>query len=178
MNLNAETAKMIVVMVGILIAALCDWKARKIPNALTFSMLGLGLILHIWGQGLSGAGVSLLGFVCGILLLYVPFSLGGVGGGDVKLLGAIGSLVGPQLVLHIFLASAVFGGIFSLITMVRGKAVRKTLQNIKNKALYFLLTRKWMTETVHENEEKTLGIPYACAIGCGTLLILFVLKGG
>lgn len=178
MSINLEAVKMTVVVAGVLTAVVCDWKARRIPNALTFSMIVLGLILHLWSQGFSGLGTGLLGLVCGILLLYLPFSLGGVGGGDVKLIGAIGALTGPALVLHIFLASAVFGGIFSIVEMIRKKAVRKTCKNIKDKALYFLLTRKFVPEPANQVRGKELGIPYACAIGCGTLLILFVLKGG
>ena len=181
MNLNmeaVETAKVSVAITGVLIAALCDWKTRKIPNALTFSMAALGFALHIGGQGAHGIGVSLFGLISGILLLYLPFSLGGVGAGDVKLVGAIGSLLGPALVLQVFLASAVFGGIFSLLAMVKGKAAGRTFQDIKHKALYFLLTRKWLAESRDQSGEPKLGIPYACAIGCGTLFILFVLKGG
>ena len=178
MNINAEAAKMIIVIAGVLAAALCDWKARKIPNWLTLSMIAFGLILHIASDGISGVGISLLGLVCGILLLYLPFSLGGVGGGDVKLLGAIGSLLGPVLVLQIFLASAVFGGIFSLVAMINGKTAKQTFQDLKNKALYFLLTRKFVAEPANNGGRKKLGIPYACAIGCGTLFILLVLKGG
>ncbi len=176
--MNIEIVKIMIAVTGVSIAVLCDWKARRIPNALTFPMVVFGLILYVWSHGLWGIGISLLGLICGILLLYFPFSLGGVGAGDVKLVGAIGSLLGPQLVFKIFLASAVFGGIFSIVEMIRKKAVRKTCQNVKDKALYFLLTRKFTPETTDEAGGKKLGIPYACAIGCGTLLILFVLKGG
>ncbi|OGX06375.1 MAG: hypothetical protein A3G87_01890 [Omnitrophica bacterium RIFCSPLOWO2_12_FULL_50_11] len=164
-----------IAVTGAAAAALCDWKTRKIPNALTLSMIVLGLILGYWSEGLPGLKQSFFGLIVGILFLYFPFAWGGVGGGDVKLVGAVGSLLGPALVFQIFLASAVFGGIFSVAAMIKGKAFRKTLRNIKDKALFFFLTRKVLPEVEGAQNDKRLKIPYACAIGCGTLFVLFVL---
>ena len=117
--------QIMIVITGILIALAFDWRMRKIPNALTFSMIALGFILNTYEQGLTGLQHSSLGLVLGILLLYLPFQGGGVGGGDVKLLGAIGSIVGPVFIFKIFLVSAIFGGALSLVMIIKNKAVKK-----------------------------------------------------
>jgi len=165
-------------IVGILIAAFFDWYKGRIPNWLTFSMVVLGILVNSVFYGVSGFQQSLVGFACGILFLFIPFAVGGVGGGDVKLMGAIGSLVGPGLIFQIFLVSAVFGGIFSLAAMVKQKAVKKTFEGIRNRLIYFALTKKAPQEEKWGQLKNKLAIPYAFAIGCGTIVVLLVFKGG
>lgn len=166
-----------VVLIGVMIAAWFDCKIGKIPNWLTFSLLLLGLALNGYLEGVAGLKQSFFGLVLAILFLYFPFKVGGVGGGDVKLLAGIGSLLGPVLVFEVFLASAVFGGVFSLAAMVKAKAVRNTFHGIFNRVFCLLTTRSVVTEELSTGH-KALRIPYACAIACGTLFVLFVVKGG
>ena len=134
-------------------------------------------MLNFLSNGVSGLTVSGLGLICGVLFLFFPFAWGGVGGGDVKLLGAIGSLLGPYMILKIFLASAVFGGILSLAAIMKSGATKESLASIKNKMLLVYLTKDVKSATSGGNR-KQIKIPYACAIDCGTLFVLFVLKGG
>ncbi len=170
--------KMILAIVGIAIAVGIDWRMRKIPNVLTFTMIILGLALNTFQNGFTGFQHSFLGLCLGILLLYFPFQLGGVGGGDVKLMGAIGSLLGPVFIFKIFLASALCGGILSFIYMIKRKAVRKTLEAIKAKAFYFLMTKTVLPESREASGKKQLSIPYSFAIGFGTLFVLLWIQGG
>ena len=171
-----EMAEKLVVIAGIMIAVFFDWKARRIPNWLTFSLLVIGLLFHTWAHGWAGFGQSAAGFAAGIFFLFIPFAFGGVGGGDVKLMGAIGSLVGAGLVFKIFLATAIFGGIFSLLEMIQRKAVRKTLKRIRDLLVYVALTKRIPPEETAKAQG--LHIPYAFAIGCGTLFVLCVMGGG
>ena len=86
-------------------------------------------------------------------------------------------MLGPVFIFKIFIASAVFGGIFSLMAMVKAKAVRNTCYGVFNRALCLMTARKVLSEGVLPGQ-KIIGIPYAWAIACGTLFVLFVLKGG
>lgn len=106
----------------IIFALVFDLKVRKIPNYITFTGTIVGIILYIITDGFSGLINGLLGMLVGIALLLIPFSMRGIGGGDVKLLGAIGAFKGVQFVINTFLASAIFGGIIALlIILYRGK---------------------------------------------------------
>ena len=160
---------------GVTIASALDIKIRKIPNWLTFSMIFSGLILNSYDGGINGFEQSFLGLAAGIFFLFIPFSLGGVGAGDVKLLGALGSLLGPVLIIKIVLVSAVFGGIFSLIFVLGKHRMAEVFKEIKNKVTFFMLTKKVLPEKTGFAQK--LSIPYACAIALGTLLVIFVLGG-
>ena len=160
---------------GVTIASIFDLKIRKIPNWLTFSLVFSGLLLNSYYGGMKGFEQSFLGLALGIFCLFLPFTLGGVGAGDVKLLGAIGSLVGPVLVFKIVLVSAIFGGLFSLFFIIGKKRVKEVFIEIRNKITFFMLTKRVLPEKLKGSQR--LSIPYACAIALGTVLVI-VVSGG
>lgn len=99
---------LVVAVVASAIAALIDWRTGKIPNELTLSVVVLGLLLQAVLAGRqgglsaagSGLGWGLLGLLaCGIVPLLIWLAKGG-GGGDVKMMGALGALLGPMVGLE------------------------------------------------------------------------------
>src|SRR4051812_31969964 len=104
-------------------AAVSDLRARRIPNWITLS-LALGGIAraalgHIGSPGGSGWIASTGGVALGVVLLYLPFALGQLGAGDVKLVAGAGAWLGPEGVVQLVLASAVAGGALALIIYFR-----------------------------------------------------------
>src|SRR5215471_9472491 len=92
-------------------AAFFDVKQRRIPNWLTYPGMVSGLVLRgfLFGwKGLIGAveGFLLLG---GIMFLF--YAVRAMGAGDVKLMAAVGSLVGPTHGFVVLLATAICGGV-------------------------------------------------------------------
>src|SRR5213594_4005417 len=74
-----------------LAAAVSDARTRRIPNALVAAGASAGLILNSWTGGGEGLTRSLLGLVAGFCVYLPFFLLRGMGGGDVKLMGALGA---------------------------------------------------------------------------------------
>ena len=82
-------------------AAIClvtDLRERKIFNVVTYPALAAGFILALAFGGVPGAELALFGAAVGALPALVAFLAGALGGGDVKLLAALGALVGPMRV--------------------------------------------------------------------------------
>lgn len=115
------TLKLIVFLVAVggftLAAAACDFRTRRIPNAITLPMFIAGLLFQLafggWSSGdgrLVGAGLAsgLAGFAIGFGLLFVLWMVGGGGGGDVKFMGALAVWLGFRLTLLVLVASTVF----------------------------------------------------------------------
>jgi prepilin peptidase CpaA len=101
------------VAVGAGAAAVIDLRTGRIPNPLTAALAALGFILAgfgLTGQSMTGAA---LGGVLGFLLMLPGHVLGGTGAGDVKLLAALGTLLGPAGVLMAFLYGAIAGGLLA-----------------------------------------------------------------
>ena len=89
------------------IALIFDLRLRRIPNALTVLFFILGLSFHIVLAGWPGLRFSLLGFAAGFGPLFLLWLLGGGGGGDVKMMGALGAWLGGPVTILIFLGSAI-----------------------------------------------------------------------
>ena len=90
-------------------AAVTDVRTRLIRNWLTVSLMLTGLLQSCFAGGTVRPGAAALGLLVGFGLLFVPFALGAVGGGDVKLFAGIGAWVGPGMVLQILVVEKVIG---------------------------------------------------------------------
>jgi prepilin peptidase CpaA len=115
------------VAAGALAATIIDIRTRRIPNDLTATMAGIGLGLS--ATGLSGLPLwaSLLGFAVGLALMMPGHLLGATGAGDVKLMAAIGAIVGPGIVVSAFLFTAVAGGVLAVVVALRRRRLGATL---------------------------------------------------
>lgn len=114
MNLSSE----IVLSVVLLVSAGTDLWRKTIYNLVTLPAMIAGLILGWYYGGLAGLGWSALALAaCGLLLL-LPFMLGGMGGGDVKLMAAVGALSGLNFALHTLLYACMLGGTAALLLMI------------------------------------------------------------
>ncbi|HEX5271180.1 MAG TPA: A24 family peptidase [Gemmataceae bacterium] len=103
-----------VVLSAALAAAITDvWKFR-VYNALTLPLLLAGLLYHGVREGPTGLALSVIGMLCGFGVLIVFYLLGGYGGGDVKLLAAVGAWLGPETTLYVFVASSLVAGVYAL----------------------------------------------------------------
>lgn len=76
--------------------------------------LVVGLALQGFQGGTSGLVFSLTGAAAGAALLIVPFSMGWVGGGDLKLLAAIGALMGVSFTFRTLLLASASAGVITL----------------------------------------------------------------
>ncbi len=147
-------ASVVVLAVG-LPAIWIDTRTHRIPNVLVGSTVLAACALQVGSHGTAGIGLVLGGAAVGLLALLPLYVAGAMGAGDVKLMGALGALVGPQ--------TAVLAVAF---TLVAGAAL----------ALAALGWRRWSVletpavEAISAQASALAGrIPYAGAIVAGTL---------
>lgn len=162
----------ICLMLILLLAVVSDLRSRKIPNRLTFPAVLAGILYHAGVGGWRGLLFSLEGMLLGLALLGVFYLLGGMGAGDVKLMAAVGSFLGPKDIFVAFIGTALVGGIYAIILVALNR--RWTLDAFKQKASrlrIFLLSGGMVSKTPRGKEGKP-ALSYGVAIALGTLLAL------
>jgi prepilin peptidase CpaA len=168
------------VLVAVLVtAAVCDLARGKVFNWLTYPaiVVGLGLAAlrgaaagNVW-EGLTD-GLAGFGFAFGVL--FVAYLVGGMGGGDVKLMGAVGALVGwnglaDYAALHAVFYSFLTAAAVGLVLMVWRGQTRAVVRNLLLAVRILPLPRATMDEAVGP---KTLHVPFGFAVCLGTVWFL------
>lgn len=96
-------------------AVVQDVKSRNISNWTTGGAALAGLIVNTVRHGLPGLGDAALGMVFGFVVFLVFYVLGGMGGGDIKLMAGFGSLLGSGQIWNAALMTAICGGVMALL---------------------------------------------------------------
>lgn len=141
---------LVVICFGMVLAAIIDGWAFKVPNWLTLSLVvsgwGLGL-LHTCGIPFDGgAGGVLEALLCtaiGFALLFPLLAIVGMGQGDVKMLMGFGAWVGAffggrdgiEILIWAFCLGAVVGGLCGIVMMVARRKFKKNLSNFREIAV-------------------------------------------
>jgi prepilin peptidase CpaA len=116
-----------VLAAGVLAATVIDLRTRRIPNGLTAAMTGIGIALAATGVSGPSVGGSFLGFALGLVLMLPGYRLGATGAGDVKLMAAVGAIVGPALVVTAFFCTAIAGGALAVVVAVKRRRLAETI---------------------------------------------------
>ena len=156
-----------------LTAAIWDIRVKRIPNKLTLPVFGLGLVYQVAFNQVDGLLAAGAGFAAGFGLLLLLWMIGSGGGGDVKLMGALGVWLGGKLTLMVLIASTVlaaFGTLFAIIF----KAGTKGVWASKDHYLGTGKTRKGekpRKETVDQKQKRrTMG--YAVPVALATWMVV------
>lgn len=148
MNLDPSPATwqlwcLAVLSLAMLIAVEADTRERRIPNVLVLLMLCAGVALNVLGPdngrgglfshfpGALGASGAVLGALVGLALFLPLYGLRAMGAGDVKLMAALGSFVGPMEALNLALSILVVGGVLAVLRMLWTRKSRLVLSNVR-----------------------------------------------
>jgi prepilin peptidase CpaA len=161
---------MVMALAVVLITAVWnDLRSSRIPNWLTFPAMGFALVGHAWLGGIPEAIFSLSGLGVGLGLFLIPYMSKGIGAGDVKLLAAIGAIVGPYGALLSGLLGILVGGAYAVGAMCYQWGFLPTGRKLLDSTIGFFLVggKAWGQD---------LALPfrlrYGLAVAGGTLLFM------
>lgn len=111
---------------ALIVLSVIDFRTYEIPIGINLFILALGLIHLVFHLGdWLEYGIGLLA-VSGFLWLLYQLSGGtAIGGGDVKLMGAAGLLLGWKLAIVAFLLGCILGSVIHIIRMKMSGAERR-----------------------------------------------------
>ncbi|WP_102027451.1 A24 family peptidase [Salirhabdus sp. Marseille-P4669] len=152
----------------LIISLITDIKERRILNIVTLPTIVFAFSYHFISSGLDGLLFSVSGFFVGIGLLLIPFIMGGMGAGDVKLLAAIGALMGSLFVFYAFIYTALIGGLIAVILLAKKKELFSSFRRM-------LFAAQTKTLDGVYKEDMHHAFPYGVPIVFGTFLNMGVL---
>jgi prepilin peptidase CpaA len=158
----------LILLLLLFLAVIYDQREQRIPNVLAFTGLILGIIWNIYIGGLPGAILSIKGLALGIGLLFIPFALGGMGAGDVKLLGVVGAFKGGLFAFQTFIAMALWGGLIAITLLIKRRQLGKTLGRLWALLLLHLFKVIKMQDAI-KSHNTGVCFPYALAIALGAM---------
>src|SRR5262245_21049116 len=103
------------------VAAWHDLRTREIPDWISVALVGVAVGGWALDKHPAGWQGLLLGACLGLVLGAAFFALGGLGGGDVKLVAGLGAVLGPLALLTTLFWIAIIGGALSIAAAARGR---------------------------------------------------------
>lgn len=161
-------------VLALLISCYTDLRFQKIYNAVLFPTALLALGFHTGTVGLNGTVFALKGAGLGLALFFLPYLLGGIGAGDVKLLAVVGACKGTYFVFCSFLFAAIAGGVISLLVLIYRKKLLATLRQMGLALKTALMSRLTVWNFPKLDDENRASFPYGVAIVLGSISALMV----
>jgi len=155
-------------------ACVFDLRTRRIPNWLTFGAAAAGLVFHMVTGGATGIAQGAGGWATGVALLILPYALGGMGAGDVKLVGALGAWLGPGETFWMAIYTSMAGAVMAVMVSAWHGYLQQAWSNV------WLLLMHWRVGGLKPVPELTLAtsrgprLAYAVPILAGTLVMLWL----
>ena len=171
-----STAAIVAVLGFVMLCVLSDVRTRRIPNALSLAGALVGLVLNLQHAGAAGLAASALGLGLAVAVLFAPFAAGGIGGGDVKMMGALGAMLGPHLVVSGLLIGVLLGGVHAAVYAARRGLLRRTLSGVTRRLRIALGRGSVEPLRMSAGEGSGLVLPYSLPLGAGVVVAL--LGGG
>jgi prepilin peptidase CpaA len=180
-DLGPDVWSYIVLAVTLVVAAVTDIRTGKIYNWITYPAVLTGLAGHaitggLWGGkdhlGLAG---SLGGLVAGFGPLLLAWMAGGIGGGDAKIMGAVGALVGWKFAVTSLFYGLAAAVVMAVVIMIRKKVVRDTFGRIWRFFLLWFGKAKPDVPTTPQSPTVPFGL--ALCLGAAAALTLTCIFG-
>ncbi len=169
MSGKTEVAALAITLIALLAAA-TDLCRGRIYNWLTFGGAALGVAYWACTEGGAGFAQTLGGMGLGLLLYGWMFWLGYLGGGDLKLLMALGAWGGPAFTADVAFLSVLVGGGMAVVLLVWHGQAAAFLRKMKC-FLLSVFVKELELELPEVNRKLTL--PYGVPMACSAIWVLF-----
>jgi prepilin peptidase CpaA len=163
----------IVISIG-LAACVFDVRTRRIPNALTLGAAVAGLLYHGATSGVPGVQTAAAGWLLGLLLLLPYFALGGMGGGDVKLVAALGAWLGPWETFWLAMYAGIAGGVLGLVVALTHGYLKRAIANVSQIFGYWAVAGLKPVPGMTLETSKSPRLAFAIPIFAGTMVTLWL----
>lgn len=177
--MSRDSTLLLIALALAIAAAVFDVREHRIPNWLTYPGIVLGLVLRgllLRGGlfGLKGLGSAVAGLLLAGGVMFLFYAVRAMGAGDVKLMAAVGSLVGPEHAVVVLLATAICGGVMGIVYAVYRGRMGATIRNLGSVLWFHARSGLQAHPELNLDNPAALRMPYGLAIATGTLYALLL----
>lgn len=151
-----------------------DITRHRLPNAIVLALVVLGFYSNILGAGALGMLWAFIGGLVGLLCFLPFYKARAMAAGDVKLMAAVGTVLGPWLSLQAVLATLIAGGVLGVLVVLRSGRVRLFLARYRLMGQTLMATGKWVYQPANAQDPGQLRFAYSAAIAAGTLAVVII----
>jgi prepilin peptidase CpaA len=148
-------------------AVASDVRSLRVPNLLTLPALLGAVLLSPWLGATSGPLEAAVGAALGFGLLVGPYTLGGMGAGDVKALMVLGAWIGPEAVFGATVWAVIAAGGFGLALLTLRGEIGPLARRWSRTLVAVLILRRFAYEPPAAGPGAASGIPFAAALAVG-----------
>lgn len=148
---------MVILSAALILVVYWDGRWRRIPNFITLPLLVVGLLGGFSINGTTGAWQSLTGLLLGAGLMLPFFLMRAMGAGDVKLMAAVGAVLGLRWIVTVFFLTSLCGGLLAAILIIEHR-----------------LSLSFKQLPTLDDKRKKITVPYGWAIAAGTWLTIIL----
>lgn len=152
-----------------LLGAVTDVRSARLPNRLTYTALVAALILRAALLGWSGLKSGAIGILIAGGLFCVLYILGAMGGGDMKMMAAVGAWVGSTHIWTVLIAIGLAGGVLAVVSIVFHKNLVQTVRNTVLLICYRFSSGLQPHPEMNIQAPGSRRVPFGVAIAMGTL---------
>jgi prepilin peptidase CpaA len=152
-----------------LAAAVTDFRWRRIPNWLTYPAVPIAIALHWKIAGAHAALLSLAGAALGFAILIPFLLLGGLGGGDCKLVAALGAFFEPRRLIVILFFALIVNLLMAVVVIFWNRKFGQSARNFARLTSALFLFRSPGADLTIENPQASK-VPFGIAAAIAVLL--------
>ena len=167
--MDRDSYLLLVALLLAVTAAILDLQRHRIPNWLTYPGIVLGFVLRGTLLGWKGLGTALAGCLLAGGIMFLFFMVRAMGAGDVKIMAAIGSLVGPRHAGIVLLATGVCGGLLAIAYALYRRRMMATIKNVGSVIRFHAWAGVQPHPELNLDNPSALRMPYGLAIALGAL---------
>ncbi|MGB0761762.1 MAG: A24 family peptidase [Rubripirellula sp.] len=171
-----------------LIATVTDIRSLRIRNTLTVPLLVSGIVFHCWMEGWSGLTVSVAGIGIGFAVLILPYLMGILGAGDVKLLMGMGAWLGGHNTALVALFGCFAMGFVAVVVLAKREGSKAVWYNLQLSILRLQTIRRHLFASQGELKDiKSMAsdpaqrhnlVPFSIMLAMGSVALVGILLVG
>lgn len=173
-ELIAIVFKLIIISMLLLLALISDLRTYSIKNFITYGFMLLGLTVNLVMEGVSGLAFSLQGIILPAACLFILYIMRILGAGDVKLLCAVGAVMGAAFALYAAVCSFICGGFIASGLMLARKNASERFNHLILYLTSCFLTMEILQYTDFKNRQDGGKFHFSIAIASGTAAVIII----